>query len=182
MFLQIMILRSFRSHNFLSPAAFVRNVRWELRTEEFANKLVTPIMRRFDDLQPPHDRLTIPLFECLQALVEEMGEFFLPLTPKVVRKCVQNIEECQQQEQQFAQNPNASEVPNRDICNTSIDLLSSVCEGFGPNLQRQVLDGGANFVPILETVLGQNGGEGWYPGTMQCAFALMGTCSKHCSG
>ena len=98
------------------------------------------------------------------------------LVPKVVRKCGQIIEECQNQEAQYAQNPNACEMPERDICNTSMDVFSSICHGFGPNLQRQVLDNvETNFVPVLPLVLGQNGGLGWYGGTMQCGFALLGS-------
>ncbi|CAD7931482.1 unnamed protein product [Amoebophrya sp. A25] len=158
-------------------SAFVRNVRWEIRSEGSLGVLLPPIMRKFDELQKD-DKITIALFECLMALIENLGSFFEPLAGKVIEKCGVIIQETIQQEQLFLENPNTAERPERDIMATTIDLLSSLVDGFGRDIEPIVRE--KNFVNVLPAILCARDNEGYHFATQQCAFALMGECAKFC--
>eukprot|EP00392_Amoebophrya_sp_AT5.2_P002741 g2746.t1 len=160
--------------------AFVRNVRWNIKEEASLNVLIPPIMKKFDELQP-RDKLTIACFECLMALVENLGSacsMFSPIALKVIERCGQIIADTLQQEVVFSENPNNAERPERDIIATALDLLSGIVDGFGGDV-GQLLEQ-KNFVQVLPTILCANGNRGYHFGAQQCAFALMGECAKFC--
>ncbi|CAD7966500.1 unnamed protein product [Amoebophrya sp. A120] len=158
-------------------AAFVRTLKWWIRDDQYLQILLPPVGKKFDELLV-NDKLTIALFECLMALVENMGASFAPLASKVVEKCGIIIKTTLQQEVQFKENPNTAERPERDIMATSIDLLSAMVDGFGRDISAVLKN--QNFAAVLPLILTANNNNGFHFGSQQCAFALMGECAKYC--
>lgn len=182
---------------FDAVGAFVGNVRYELRVnpEQCLHPLLQPIAVKFQNTNP-QDKLTIALFECLMIMVAELGQdFTVQFASSVIQRCEVIITGSLQREELYAKQQailntasaaqtasvNSKELidrPDRDILGTSIDMISSIIDGFGPSVDAIVKE--RNFVNLLPLILTANEGKGYHHGTHQCGFALMGECARFC--
>ncbi|CAK0887716.1 unnamed protein product [Prorocentrum cordatum] len=143
-----------------------------LAKPQYIQALMGPLMAKFESVAD-NDRSIIPLFECLSALSQHLGEALLPVMPRLAQRCTRQVLEGAQASQRAQQNPNEFEKPDREVMAASIDLLAGIVEGLGERVQQVLAQ--HNFIMVAPEVLKDTSLQ-----VKQSAFALCGDCAKNC--
>lgn len=144
----------------------------ELAKPKYVEALLNPLAQRFE-ATADNDRSLISLFECLSSLAQNLGVDFLPIVPRLVQRCSRLIATGAKASQQFQQNPNEYEKPDREVMSASIDLLAGIVEGLREQVSQVLVQ--HNFIQVIPEVLKDTALN-----VKQSAFALVGDCAKNC--
>ncbi|KAJ3273925.1 hypothetical protein HDV01_003756 [Terramyces sp. JEL0728] len=116
-----------------------------------------------------------PLFECLSSIAHALGPAFLPYTGPVWERCLNMIKHNLIAIQNYKQNPQL-EIPDKDFIIVSLDLISGIVQGLGPESEQFVVGGQEpTLLPILKVT-----GRDETPDVRSSTFALIGDLCSAC--
>ncbi|KAJ3318176.1 hypothetical protein HDV06_000763, partial [Boothiomyces sp. JEL0866] len=116
-----------------------------------------------------------PLFECLSSIAHALGPAFLPYAGPVWERCLNMIKHNLMAIQNYKQNPQL-EIPDKDFIIVSLDLISGIVQGLGPDSEQFVVGGQEpTLIPILKMT-----GKDETPDVRSSTFALIGDLCSAC--
>jgi transportin-1 len=143
-----------------------------LNNQEFINVLMPPLIQKWNQLDD-NDKNLFPLLECLTGVAGALKSGFLQFAQPVFKRCLTLIEKT------FAAVEHARvhnlESPDKDFIVCSLDLLSGIIEGLGPNVESLVSE--SNLLALLYQCMQDSMAD-----VRQSAFGVVGDLSKTCIG
>ena len=140
-----------------------------LNRPEYVNTLMPPLISKWQTLADDDIDL-VPLLECLASVTIAIGPGFLDHSPAVFQRCVQIIHNTLLTYQQETQKPlSERELPDRTFIIVSLDLLSGLTQGLGPNVGTLVAQSNPPLLPLLALCITHQD-----PPVRQSAYALLG--------
>uniref|UniRef100_A0A0N4U2Z0 Transportin-1 n=1 Tax=Dracunculus medinensis TaxID=318479 RepID=A0A0N4U2Z0_DRAME len=126
----------------------------------YLEALMTPLMAKWSSLTDD-DRELFPLLECMSSVVTALHSAFAPFAKPVFDRCIQLAKE----------RPGEAEMPDKDFLVVALDLLSSLTESLGEEIDHFV--GESNIIAHLYQCSMDPQSE-----VRQSAFALLGDLTK----
>ncbi|KAK4684342.1 transportin-1, partial [Tremellales sp. Uapishka_1] len=136
--------------------------------------LMPPLINRWqklDDMDPD----LVPLLECFSSISIAAGQAFAPYTQPVYQRCTTIIHASLQQYQNFEQNPDTVDEPDRTFIVVALDLLSGLTQGLGEQIHQLVAQSQPSLLQLMAICLNH-----YEPPIRQSAHALLGDMAISC--
>ncbi|KTW31717.1 uncharacterized protein T551_00978 [Pneumocystis jirovecii RU7] len=144
-----------------------------LNKKEYIDILMPPLIEKWSSLSD-EDRNLFPLLECLSSVTVALGEGFMPFAPPVFSRCISIIHKTLMQLNLYNQDPRL-DAPDKNFLITSLDLLSGLVEGLGPNFEYLIMQAEPPLVQLLSICITDP-----LPEVRQSSYALLGDLSIFC--
>ncbi|KAG5439546.1 hypothetical protein PCANB_002121 [Pneumocystis canis] len=144
-----------------------------LNKKEYIDILMPPLIEKWSSLSDD-DRDLFPLLECLSSVTVALGDGFMPFAPPVFSRCISIIHKTLMQLNLYNQDPTL-EAPDKNFLIASLDLLSGLAEGLGPNFEYLIIQAEPPLVQLLSICITNP-----LPEVRQSSYALLGDLSIFC--
>lgn len=144
----------------------------KLNNPEYISKLMPPLIQKWNKLDDG-DKCLFPLLECLTGVAGALRTGFQQFAPPVFKRCLTLIEKTYVQIDYALAND--LEFPEIDFIVCSLDLVSGIIEGLGPNVESLVAD--SNLLSLLFRCMQDQTED-----IRQSAFGLVGDLARTCIG
>eukprot|EP00735_Rhodelphis_limneticus_P000859 TRINITY_DN11390_c0_g1::TRINITY_DN11390_c0_g1_i1::g.26371::m.26371 TRINITY_DN11390_c0_g1::TRINITY_DN11390_c0_g1_i1::g.26371 ORF type:complete len:893 (+),score=272.38,sp/Q92973/TNPO1_HUMAN/45.12/0.0,HEAT/PF02985.17/0.12,HEAT/PF02985.17/5.9e+02,HEAT/PF02985.17/2.3,HEAT/PF02985.17/48,HEAT/PF02985.17/1e+02,HEAT/PF02985.17/3.9e-07,HEAT/PF02985.17/0.0014,HEAT/PF02985.17/0.11,HEAT/PF02985.17/0.0034,HEAT/PF02985.17/0.41,HEAT_2/PF13646.1/0.034,HEAT_2/PF13646.1/13,HEAT_2/PF13646.1/0.002,HEAT_2/PF13646.1/ len=154
----------------------------EMNEPEILQLLMPALMAKWNSVPDTDSKKLIPMLECFTALSTAFGLSFAPYAALAFQRCLSLVAQCLEANKQLEQNIQASDarvahirdhLADKDYIVSSLDLLSGLCEGLGPNIESLVSN--STLVQLVYQCM-----QDAQPDVRQSAFALVGDLAKTC--
>ncbi|WVR08285.1 hypothetical protein IAU60_005332 [Kwoniella sp. DSM 27419] len=136
--------------------------------------LMPPLVERWQRLGDQDPDL-VPLLECLSSISIAAGASFSNYTAPVYQRCLVIIHATLTLYQEFDQDPDSVEEPDRTFIVVALDLLSGLVQGLGDQMHPLIRDGQPPLLHLLALCLTH-----FEPPVRQSAHALLGDMAMTC--
>lgn len=146
----------------------------ELNKPELVEMLMPPLIERWGTLQDG-DADLIPLLECLSSVVIAIGQGFIPYAQPVFERCVRIVHQSLIEFQNYQNNPQAYDEPDRTFLIVSLDLLSGLTQGLNTSILELYRASEPPVLQLLALCLQHPD-----PPVRQSSYALLGDTAISC--
>lgn len=144
-----------------------------LNKPEYIEMIMPPLISRWQ-ITKDDDRDLFPLFECLSSVTIALGPGFAPFAVTVFSRSIHILHRNLAQVEAYT-NGAAADLPEKDFLITSLDLLSGLVQGLGPEVATLISQTQPSLMQLLIKCLQDPIAE-----VRQSAYALLGDLVINC--
>ena len=149
------------------------NVGITLAQPEVQGTLMSALTARWQKTSDETQEL-ISIQECLSYIANAMGEFFTPYAEPIFSRCTRIVHHYLERQARVA-NDSAIDLPPKDFCMTSLDLLSGICQAIPRAKCGELIDAAKpNLFDLLQFCMADPNLD-----VRQSAYALLGDLAIH---
>lgn len=159
-------------HLYDAIGTVAETIKHYLNQQTFIDILMPPLINKWNNLTDTDPGL-FPLLECLSSVTNALGQGFRPYAEPVFYRGVSLVEQQLQIAVLHDNDPTGNDPPNKDVIIASLDMLSGLTEGLGPDIG--VLWQTSQVNVFLYSCMSDSMEE-----VRQSAFALLGDLARSC--